>query len=141
MNQDKLEKVYSPDIKPYSFEGRSGLFGTLLSFIMAPIRIVTRVMHNIFVIPANLLEGFAMKWFYVSIVLLVIGLADLFLQKKWPLAVSQLPGIYLSLRLAKQARNSTEIAREKPEVSIDIEQVTQECNKVLKDFDDILEGK
>lgn len=138
-NDERLEKVYSPDIKPYSFEGKSGIFGTLLSIIMAPVRIISRVTHNVFILPANLQEGFADKWLLVSCILLAIGFLDFVIEKKWPLLVSQIPGIFLSLRLKRQASKSTEIATEKREVDIDIDQVTELCNSVYSEFESIVE--
>lgn len=131
-------KVYSPDIKPYSMEGRSGIFGTLLSFVVAPIRLLTRVMHNIFILPANLIEPYADALLMVSGAMLVIGVLDFFLYQKWPLSVSQLPAIYYASILKKQARKSTQIALEKREVDIDTEQVQTLCNTIFDELNDII---
>lgn len=131
-------KVYSPDIKPYSMEGLSGIFGTLLSFIIAPIRITTRVMHMIFILPADLQEEYANALLKTSVVLAVIGVVDLILWKRWPLFVSQIPAIYYAYRLRKQARKSTMVSQEKREVDIDFDQVEELCNTIYDDLDQIV---
>lgn len=136
---DDNQKVYSPDIKPYSFEGRSGIFGTLLSFIVAPIRITTRVMHTVFILPANMQETYAGSLFVVSGVMCGLGLFDLILYHKWPLLVSQIPCIYYATRLKKQAQRSAEIASAKREVDIDFEQVETLCNTVYNELENIVE--
>lgn len=131
-------KVYSPDIKPYSFEGRSGVFGTLLSIIVAPIRITTRIMHNIFILPSNLQESYADGLLLVSAAMAVIGIVDLFMYKKWPMVVSQIPAIYYAIRLKKQAMKSTAIASAKREVDIDFDGVEELCESVFDDLEKIV---
>ncbi len=135
---DNNQKVYSPDIKPYSFEGRSGVFGTLLSFIVAPIRITTRVMHTIFILPANMQETYANGLFWVSAIMLVLGLADLVLYHKWPLVVSQIPCLYYAVKLKGQASLSTQKAQAKREVDINFDEVETLCNTVYDDLEKIV---
>lgn len=130
-------KVYSPDIKPYSFEGRSGVFGTLLSIIVAPIRITTRVMHTIFILPADMQVEYANSLYLMSIIMGVIGVVDLFVYKKWPLLVSQIPVLYYATRLRNQAQKSTAIAQAKREVDIDRDQVGELCNTIYDDLEQI----
>lgn len=137
-DRDDSVKVYSPDIKPYSMEGRSGIFGTLLSFVVAPIRLLTRVMHNIFILPANLIEDYANALMLVSSIMLGIGVIDFFFYEKWPLLVSQLPALYYASVLKKQARKSTQIALEKREVDIDTEQVQTLCNTIFDELNEII---
>lgn len=127
-------KVYSPDIHPYSFEGRSGVFGTLSSIVVAPIRVITRVVHDIFILPANLLEEYAKSLMLVSIILLVIGLFDFFVYKKWPLVVSQLPAIYYAYILKRQASKSTQLALKKRTVDINTDNVEELCNTVFDEL-------
>lgn len=138
MDDKSNPKVYSPDIHPYSMEGRSGIFGTLLSFVVAPIRITTRVIHNIFILPANLQEDYADALTTTSLVIGCIGIIDLFMYKKWCLTFSQIPTLYFAYVLKKQARKSTQIALEKREVDIDTEQVQTLCNTVFSELNEII---
>lgn len=131
-------KVYSPDITPYSMEGKSGVFGTLISLFVAPIRIVSRVMHNIFVLPANLVKDYANSLLVVGIVLEIIGVIDLLLFQKWPLCVSQVPVIWYALQLKNQAAKSVIVATKKREVDIDTEEVEELCNTIYKELDNII---
>lgn len=131
-------KVYSPDIHPYSFEGRSGVFGTLLSIVVAPIRVITRVVHDIFILPANLLEGYAKSLLLVSAILFAIGLIDFFVYKKWPLVVSQIPAFYYATVLKKQATKSTQLALQKRTVDINTEQVEELCNTVFDELNKVI---
>ena len=131
-------KVYSPDIKPYSFVGRSGVFGTLLSIIVAPIRIVTRVMHTIFILPANMQEAYADSLMLISLMMAALGVLDLLFYHKWPLLVSQIPAFYYSTRLKKQAKQSTAIASVKREVDIDYDGVEELCESIYDDLEKIV---
>ena len=133
-------KVYSPDIKVYSMEGRSGLFNTILTIIVGPIRLVTRVMHNIFILPANLLEDYANALMLCSIVVGGIGLIDLVVYKKWPLIVSQIVPLLYSLRLGRQAKASTFMAKKKRSVEINVEAVEELCGEVYTEIDKEMEN-
>ena len=135
---DKVWKVYSPDIHAYSMEGRSGIFGTLLSFIVAPFRVITRIMHNIFILPANLLNDYADALMLTSIVLGLIGILDLVIYKKWSLLLSQFPALYYANVVKKQAKKSTQLALEKREVDIDNEQVEALCNTVFQELNEVI---
>lgn len=137
MNEEN--KVYSPDIKTYSMEGTSGLFNTLLSFIVGPIRLVTRVMHNIFVIPADLQYEYAKSLFTCSMILMVIGIIDFVVARKWPLAISQIVPLVYAVRLQRHAKHSTVKAKEKREVEIDVEQVESLCSEVYGEIESRME--
>lgn len=134
----KMPKVYSPDITPYSFEGKSYFFGTLLSIIVAPIRLLSRVMHNIFILPANLQKGYAQSLIWVSGALIGIGVLDLLIYRKWPLVVSAIPALIYGLRLKRQALDSEVVARELRHIEIDDEQVEEAANSVYTSLQEIL---
>lgn len=140
-NEDRSKiKVYSPDITPYSLEGRSGVFGTLVSIFVGPVRIVSRVTHNILVLPANLRLDYANSLITVGFGMLGLGVVDLTLYKKWPLIVSQIPILYYAFRLRKQARKSVTVATQKREVDIDVKEVEVLCNTIFQDLKDITKG-
>lgn len=134
----RMPKVYSPDITPYSFEGRTYVFGTFLSFVVAPIRLVSRVMHNIFVLPANLQKDYAKGLLLVSSVLLGIGLLDLLLAHKWPLVVSQIPALMWAVRLKKQAEESENQSVELKSIEIDSELVQTKCSTIYDELEKIV---
>ena len=136
---NKVPKVYSPDITPFGMEGKSGAIGVLLSFVVAPIRLVSRVMHNIFILPADLLGEYANALMTVSSLMMLLGIASFVFEKKWCLLVSQIPAIYIALRLRKQAQKSTAIAQEKREVNIDLELVSDNCGTIYDELDKIIE--
>ena len=136
-SSDEGMKVYSPDIKPYSFEGRSGVFGTLLSIIVAPIRITTRVMHISFILPANMQEDYAKALYFLAVAMSVLGVVDLVFYKRWPLLISQIPVVYYATRLRGQAQRSTAIAKSKREVEIDTDVVGDLCNTIYDDLEKI----
>lgn len=135
---NKMSKVYSPDITPFGMEGKSGATGILLSFVVAPIRLVSRVIHNICILPANLLEEYANALIFVSGVMLGLGIVSFFVEKKWCLLVSQIPALYIALRLKAQARRSVDIAEEKREVDIDLDLVTENCSAIYNELDKII---
>lgn len=135
-----MPKVYSPDITPYSFEGDSYFFGTVLSILVAPVRLVSRVMHNIFVLPADLCVGYANSLFIVSGILFIIGLVSLLLDGKWVLALSQLPVLGYVFILRRQAKQSVETARNLHEVEIDVEEIEVLCNGIYTELNEILGG-
>lgn len=134
-----VPKVYSPDVTPYSFEGRSYFFGTLVSFVVAPIRLLSRVMHNIFILPANLQEGYASALLLVSGVLMALGVLDLFIFHKWPLLVSQIPALLYAMRLRRHANLSQRAAADLRKVEIDEEAVEEAAGEIYDEFSKILE--
>lgn len=132
------DKVYSPDLQPYSFEGRSGIFGTLLAFAVAPVRVVTRVVHNVFIMPANMLGDYAKSLLLVSCVLLGLGVLDMIMFGKWPLLVSQVPALYYALRLKAQSAKSVQAAMTKREVDIDTSQVEELCSSIYDELNEVI---
>ncbi len=138
MDESKSTKVYSPDIRPYSFEGKGGLLSTISYTIVAPIRLVSRIMHNIFVMPANIQDEFAEGLMVVAGCTAVLGLIDLILYGKWLLLVTQLPLFPIAYKIRQRALSSKAAAREKRTVDIDIAQVTKLSNSVFDDLDKIL---
>lgn len=139
MEEDK--RVYSPDIPTYSFEGQSYFLGTILSFLVAPIRIVTRVMHNIIILPADLKEDYAKSLMVTSTVLLILGIFDWVVAGKWMLCVSQVIPLIYAVKLKSSAHQSVELAREKREIEIDMDEVTNICESVYDELNVILGGK
>lgn len=131
-------KVYSPDLGVFSLEGRSGVFGTLASIIVAPIRISTRVVHNVFSLPANLAYDYSNALLITSVVMLVMGIVDLFLYKKWPLLVSQIPAIYYATRLKKRAMKSKAKAEEERIVDINVQEIEELCNTVYTELNEAI---
>lgn len=121
---NQKRKVYSPDITPYSFEGRGGLFHTIAYFIVSPFRLISRVMHNIFVMPANIQDEFAEGLLVVAACVSVLGLIDLLVYHKWVLLVSQLPLFPIAIKVRKNALEAKEIASTSRTVDIDTEQVS-----------------
>lgn len=136
--KDKVSKVYSPDIIPYSFEGESYFFGTVLSFLVAPIRIVTRVTHNIFILPAQLQEGYANTLLLISGVLLGIGVVDVIFANKWPLLVSECIVLIYALWLRRNAHNSVKVFGAKREVALDEDAISEVCSEVYDDLNKII---
>ena len=131
-------KAYSPDISSYSFEGLSGVFGTLCSIVVAPIRILTRVMHNIFILPATMQESYAKTLLAVCCVMAAIGLVDLLLYHKWVMITAQVPLVFYALRLKGQAKRATLKAMEKREVEIDTNNIESMCSEIYDELDEII---
>lgn len=138
MSNNESRKFYSPDIQMYDLSGAPGVLNTIVSVVVAPIRLLTRVMHNIFVLPANLIEEYAKSLFIVASCMVVLGVLDLFLYKKWPMVVSQLPVFYYASVLKKQARKSTLISLHKREVDIDTERIETICNTVFEELKNVI---
>lgn len=133
-----VPKVYSPDVTPYSFEGESYFLGTVLSFLVAPIRLITRVMHNIFILSADLQIGYANSLLIVSCAMTAIAVVDAMLYNKWPLLVSQPPLILLALWLRKRAKQSASLAEAKRVIEIDDAVVEERCEQALDEINKIL---
>lgn len=128
-------KVYSPDLQTFELEGPTGIFGTLASVVVGPIRLLLRVMHNIVILPAALLESYASGLLIVSVILLVTGIVDIIVFKKWPLLVSQIPAVLLAVRLKQKASRGVQLAKAKVEVEIDDEQINELCNGIYDKLD------
>lgn len=138
MDEQRGTKVYSPDIKPYSMEGKGGLLRTISYIIVAPIRLVSRVMHNIFVMPANIQDEFAEGLMVVAGLTAILGLVDLIVFKKWVLLVSQLPLFPIAYKVRKDALSAKVVAKEKPVVDIDKAEVAALATTVYDDLEKIM---
>lgn len=132
-------KVYSPDIEPYSFEGKNGILGTISYIIVAPIRLVSRVMHNIFVMPADLQVDFAEGLFVVAGAVSLLGLVDLLVWHKWVMLVSQLPLFPFAYKLRQSAIKSRGLAKKKRIVDVDKEQVGELMETIYDELDKIIQ--
>lgn len=133
-------KVYSPDVVPYSFEGKRGIIGTVAYTFVAPIRLVSRIMHNIWVMPADIQDEFAEGLFVVAGIVAALGLVDLLVWHKWVLLASQIPLFPYAYFTRKAALEASELAHKKREVDFDYEQIEtlvggvyDELNKVIKE--------
>lgn len=131
-------KVYSPDLQSFSLEGRSGIFGTLASLIVGPIRVISRVAHNVMILPADLLASYAEGLLITGIIFELLGIVDYIFFDKWPLLVSQVPVIASALHLKAKARRAIVISETKHEVEIDTDQVTELCNTIYGELDAIV---
>lgn len=138
MRDDGKRKVYSPDIHPYSFEGSSGLLNTISYLIVAPFRLVSRVMHNIFVMPANIQDEFAEGLFVVALLTSILGVVDLVFYHKWVLLISQLPLFPVAYYVRKKALAAKEVAKSKRTVEIDYDQVEELVSTVYNDLNKIV---
>lgn len=132
------QKVYSPDLQLFSLEGKSGVFGTIASFIVGPIRLLSRVAHNVMILPANLLASYAEGLFFCGLVLGVLGVVDYLVYDKWPLIVSQVPVLMLARHFKQRAKRAVVISQTKHEVEIDNEQVSTLCNTIYDELDQIV---
>lgn len=135
---DGVVKVYSPDIKPFSLEGKSGLFSTIASFLVGPVRLLLRVMHNIMILPADLLSDYANGLILVSGIFGAVGLLDLLIFRRWPLLVSQIVTAALGLYWRQKAEHAVVVAMEKNEVDIDTAQVNDLCNEIIGELDELV---
>lgn len=135
---EKQKKVYSPDVVPYSFEGESYLLGTFMSIVVAPIRIVSRVLHNIVILPGDMQLGYSNSLLIVSSILMVIGLLDAMLVGKWPLFISQIPVLLYAMYLKKQATLSSRKKNVKRDIEINTEVVEEMCNSIYDDINNVL---
>lgn len=131
-------KVYSPDMQVYEFEGKTGLFGTIASIVVGPVRLIMRVLGNIMVLPTRLMLSYSEGLLIVSGMLLFIGAIDIIVYGKWPLLVSQIPALILALRLRAKSILLTKTIDIKSEVQIDTKQVEDLCNSAIVEFDAII---
>ena len=132
------EKVYSPDLKVFDLDGRSGIFGTMASIAVGPLRLLMRVSHNIMILPANLMETYANGLLVIGIIMASLGVVDWLVFKHWPLIVSQIPVIVFAVHLRSRARKAVELADTKYEVEIDNSQVENLCNQIYTDLNNIV---
>lgn len=135
---DKGKKVYSPDITTYSFEGTDGVSRTFAYAIVAPFRIVSRVMHNICILPADLSERYADGLLIIATIMSVLGLIDLFVFHKWVLIVSQLPLFPIAFKMRNSARIAIDQQAEDPIIDVDKVKVTEMATEVYDELDKIL---
>lgn len=134
-NRTTGPKVYSPDLQTFSLEGRSGIFGTIASIVVGPIRLLSRVSHNIMILPAGLLGSYAEGLLFVGVVVTLLGVVDLVFFRKWPLLVSQLPVLLAAVHFKAKARKAVVIAETKHEVEIDNAQVEDLCDQIFTELD------
>lgn len=132
------DKVYSPDLSNFELEGPSGVFGTIASFVTGPIRLVTRVFHNIPILPADLQKEYFNSLLFTSVAVTLIGVVDFVVYRKWPLLLSQLPLIFLSIKQSNKAARVLSQAQVKREVDIDQQQVAELCESVYDKIEDEL---
>ena len=127
-------KIYSPDLKTFDLEGSSGVFNTLSSIIVGPVRIVTRVMHNIMILPPNLLQAYTRSLQIVGCIMAIFGVVDLVVFRKWPLLVSQIPVVIVATRVNKQASKASAKTRKKHKVEIHYEEVQTLCESIYDEI-------
>ena len=101
-------------------------------------RSVSRVMHNIFVMPANIQDEFAEGLFVVALLTSILGVVDLVLYHKWVLLVSQLPLFPVAYYVRKKALTAKEVAKSKRTVEIDYDQVEELVSTVYNDLNKIV---
>lgn len=130
-------KTYSPEIKSFSLDDK-GAINLVAALFVSPIRFVVRVMHNICVLPANLLKDYANGLQLVGFVMLAIGVIDFVLYRRWPLLVSQIPVIMLASSLKKKASKAVSIAAKKDSVDIDYSKVEEILNTVYDRVDNAI---
>ena len=132
---DMNKKLYSPDIKVFSFDGPSGIFNIMSSLLVGPLRVIMRVMHNITLLPATLLEDYANTLMITGGALTLLGVLDLIVFGKWPLVVSQIPVLCLAWYLKSKSNRSIVAHRERREVVIDEEALKSICESVYDKID------
>lgn len=135
---DKGRKVYSPDITSYNFEGNEGISHTIAYVLVAPFRIVSRVMHNIFILPADLQEQFASGLLLVAGIMTVLGIVDLVAFRKWVLVVSQLPLFPVALKMRRSAATAIEQQAEDPVIDVDRAHITEMATSVYDELNKII---
>lgn len=131
-------KVYAPDIASYAFDESSAVYKTIVSVLIGPIRLVMRVLHNIPLLPPNLLSEFAGGLVLTSCFLGAIGIFDYAVFHRWPLLFSQTLALLYGLYLKRKVGGIELTEAEMREVKIDYELVTDHCNKIYDDLDKIL---
>lgn len=134
----KGKKVYSPDITSFSFEGNEGIAHIFAYVLVAPFRIVSRVMHNILILPANLQEQYARGLLIIGGFMTLLGAIDLIVFKKWVLLVSQLPVFIISHKMKQSAQYAIEQQAEEPIIDVDREEVNAMAESVYEELDKIL---
>ncbi len=141
MNSDKetiKHKVYSPDITPYSMEGADGVYNTISSILIGPIRLLIRVPHNIMILPANLLDSYATGLLQVGAIMGLLGVIDYIIFHKWPLLVSQIPVLFIAYSMKKKASHAVRKSDELREVDINFQEVKDMCETVYTELDNAL---
>lgn len=131
-------KVYSPDVKNYSLEGMSGIYGTVASLFVGPIRLLLRVMHNLMILPVGLLKSYSSGLLFVGIVMEVLGIIDYVAFHKWPLFVSQIPIIVIAIILNQRVARAEKRIEKIREVEIDVERVEELCGTIYDELDNIV---
>ncbi len=134
----RRKKVYSPDIVVYDFEGAKGVSSTVAYVLVAPFRIVSRVMHNIFVMPANIQDEFAEGLLVVASLVSVLGLVDLVVAHKWVMLVSQLPLFPIAIGLRKRALEAVAKKGNDPIVDVDKEEVLNRAYTIWDDINKVI---
>ena len=118
---------YAPDLLEFELEGEKGIFSLITSFIVGPIRLVSRILHNIAFLPADLAKSYSNGLIAVASMMVFIGIVDLLFFGKWPVLVSQIPVCAMALRFRKKATKAISVTAEKREVHIDNDQVNAMC--------------
>lgn len=130
--------VYSPDLKNRSLEGQEGAFNTIASFLVGPVRLLLRVVHNIFILPSDMLLEYANGVFLVGVVMLAVGVFDYIAYRRWPLMVSQVIVLFIAFWMRKRAVSGIEAAKAKREVELDTAQVEEFCDQIYGELNTII---
>lgn len=137
MNEDKKVEVpkYSPDIDEFSFEGASYFFGLIASIVVAPIRLVMRVMHMIALLPAKLMVVYLRYLIGVSVAMVVVGVVSFIFDGKWIILASQAIVLVASLFLSTTLKYDAEDESSVRQLDIDEEEVEAICNGIYEELD------
>lgn len=131
-------KTYSPEIQSFKLNDDKGVINLVAALFVSPIRFVVRVMHNICVLPANLLKEYAEGLKSVGFIMLAVGIIDLILYSRWPLLVSQVLVIILAFSLKKKSSRAISIAAKRDSVDIDYSKIEEILNTVYDRIDNAI---
>ena len=132
------DHVYSPDLKNRSLDGDIGTFNLVASFLVGPLRFLLRVVHNIFILPADLMLEYTNGLFMTGVVVMGIGVLDYLLYRRWPLMVSQIAVLAIAVLLRKNAMKGIEAANQKRQVEMDTAQVEEFCDQIYEELNTII---
>lgn len=122
--------VYSTDIQVTDLEGSNALVHSIAAIAFAPIRILLKVLHNIMILPADLMLIYAESLLMISSIMLGIGILNLFFNRSVLLLLCEIPVVLLSLLWKRKASTSVVVSNKRNVISIDTNAIEDVCNSV-----------
>lgn len=136
-----MNRSYSKDISEFELGGLSGVIGTIASFVVSPIRVTSRVCHNIILTPPSMLKTYGASLLGVSIATFVLGVLDSLVYGKPYLLLASLASAFIGWFIFKRGARYKSLEGDKRIVQIDNGEIETLCNSIYDEIEEVLSNE